>query len=319
MDGSPTPRSEMCAKIARWANTNPELWKARPVKGDVAIVFVPESELFNFVQNGNTSYYSESARGAYMALFDSGLQPDFVHLDHIAEYPVVYLPFPVMLKQRSARRLREYVEQGGALISEGCPGYFGDGGKVGTKQPNLGLDQVFGAREADVEFMPDLANDLRFRLDDRQVRGRLYRQVYRTEGGRAVGYYADNSIAVVEHRLGKGRTLLVGTFPGAAYFRHPDGQSREAFSAIPGWAGRQPNLRCSEPQVIARLHNGNGGTYLWVLNPARSARTARVTLSDAWGPFRRGSMVWGEDAAKVDGRIVEVKVGERNAAVIRLM
>ena len=31
------------------------MWKSRPVKGDVGIVFVPESEVFNFVQQGSRS------------------------------------------------------------------------------------------------------------------------------------------------------------------------------------------------------------------------------------------------------------------------
>jgi beta-galactosidase len=42
------------------------------------------------------------------------------------------------------------------LINEGYPGYFGDAGRVGTTQPNLGLDKVFGARETYVQFTPDL-------------------------------------------------------------------------------------------------------------------------------------------------------------------
>jgi beta-galactosidase len=67
MDGSPTPWSEMAGKLARWTNTHAGLWKSRPVKGDIAIVFVPEAERFNFAQQENTSYYAESARGAYTA------------------------------------------------------------------------------------------------------------------------------------------------------------------------------------------------------------------------------------------------------------
>jgi beta-galactosidase len=61
MDGSMTPRSEMAGKIGRWANVHPDIWKSRPVKGDIGIVFAPESERFNFAQQGNTSYYAESA------------------------------------------------------------------------------------------------------------------------------------------------------------------------------------------------------------------------------------------------------------------
>ncbi|MBI3697354.1 MAG: beta-galactosidase trimerization domain-containing protein [Acidobacteria bacterium] len=318
MDGSPTPRSRMCEKIARWANANPELWKARPVRGDLGIVFVPESELFNFVQNGNTSYYAESARGAYMAFFDCGFQPDWVHLEHIAEYPVVYLPFPVMLKQSSVRRLREYVERGGILVSEGCPAYFGERGKAGVKQPSLGLDEVFGARETDVEFMPDLANDLRFRFGAAQVRGRLYRQSYQTASGTAVGWYGDDSVAAVENRRGKGRTRLVGTFPAAAYFRRPDDATREYFRDMLAWAGGKPHCQCSDRQLIARLHSGDRGTYLWVLNPTRAAISATVSLSDRWGPFQRGSLIWGGQEPQVEARRVAVTVGERDAAVIRL-
>jgi len=50
MDGSVTPRAEMAGKVARWANEHPEIWKARPVQGDIGLLFVPESELFNYVQ-----------------------------------------------------------------------------------------------------------------------------------------------------------------------------------------------------------------------------------------------------------------------------
>ena len=126
-----TPRSDMAGKLARWTNAHPDLWKSRPVKGDIAIVFAPESERFNFAQQGNTSNYAASARGAYMAFFDSNIQPDWVHIDNIDEYPAVYLPYPVMLTEKSAAHLRAYVQNGGTLISEGLPGYFGDGAHAG--------------------------------------------------------------------------------------------------------------------------------------------------------------------------------------------
>ena len=52
-------------------------------KGDVGLVFVPESELFNYVQQGDTNFYAQSIRGAYQAFFDSNIQADFVALDDI--------------------------------------------------------------------------------------------------------------------------------------------------------------------------------------------------------------------------------------------
>src|SRR4029079_9394996 len=102
MDGSSTSRSDMAGKFAKWTNGHPDLWKSPPVKGDIAIVFVPESERFNFAQQGNTSNYAASARGAYEAFFDSNIQSDWVHIDNIDEYSTVYLPYPVMLTQKTA-------------------------------------------------------------------------------------------------------------------------------------------------------------------------------------------------------------------------
>ena len=318
MDGSPTPRAEMGAKLARWTNAHPELWKSRPVKGDIGIVFVPESERFNFAQQGNTAFYAESARGAYTAFFDSNIQPDWVHIDHISEYPLVYLPYPVMLSEASARKLRQYVEGGGLLISEGCPGYFGDRGHAGPKQPNLGLDELFGAREADVDFTPDLLEKLSFKWGSHVMRGRLYKQVYTPAKGYNVGAYEGGGVAAVENFFGKGRTLLIGTFPGAAYFRYPDARGRDAFRGFLEWAGRAQQAAVSNPGVIARLHTGSGGTYLWVLNPARGAKDVAVTLQQ--GPFRSVRLLWGEEAEKpsVDGKTVHVHVGQRDAAVLRL-
>src|SRR5260370_40096633 len=52
MDGSVTPRAEMAAKLAHWTNSHADIWKSRPVKGDVGIVFVQESDDFSVVQGG---------------------------------------------------------------------------------------------------------------------------------------------------------------------------------------------------------------------------------------------------------------------------
>ncbi len=316
MDGSMTPRSEMAGVLARWTNSNPQIWKSRPVKGDVAIVFVPESERFNFAQQGNTAFYSQSARGAYTAFFDSNIQPDWVHLDHISEYPVIYLPYPVMLSEAAARKIQKYVEEGGSLISEGLPAYFGDGGRAGQKQPNYQLDEVFGAREVDVEFTPDLLDELTFRIGEQFIRGRIFKQVYQPTTGKTIGWYTGGTVAAVENRFGKGRTLLMGTFPGAAYFHKPESGARQQFRHFLTWANRRQQVTVTDASLTARLHTGEGGTYLWVVNPTRSDKTVSVTLER--GRWRAARRLWGEGLATVKGNAVEVRVQERDAAVLLL-
>lgn len=313
MDGSPTPRSEMAGKFARWTNAHADLWKSPPVKGDIAIVFTPESERFNFAQQGNTSNYATSARGAYEAFFDSNIQPDWVHIDNIEEYPAVYLPYPVMLSAKHAAKLRDYVRNGGTLISEGFPGYFGDGAHAGPTQPNLGLAEVFGTSEQDVFFTPDLLENLTLRVNGHSLGGRYFKQVYKPTTGKAIGEYSDDSIAAVENHFGKGKTILIGTFPGASYFKKPSAGARAFFQTL---LPHKQHIAVNDPLISVRLHQGPGGTYLWIVNPTRQPRSVSISLDSA--PFKSAVDLWAGTPAQVNGSTLQIAIPDRDGAVLRL-
>jgi beta-galactosidase len=318
MDGSMTPRSEMAGRLARWTNAHPELWKSNPVKGDVGIVFVPESEIFNYVQQGDTAFYTQSIRGAYQAFFDSNIQPDFVSVDNIGEYKIIYLPYPVMLKNETVAKLRAFVEQGGTLVSEGLPAYFGDHGHVGTVQPNYGLDELFGARESHVEFLPDISDGLMFQLKGTSIYGRYFRQEYELHGGTQAGAFSDGTIASVEHKFGNGRTLLMGSFPGAGYYLHHAAGTKNLFADLLKMADVDPQVKIDNSGVQARLHKGAGGAFLWVTNPTRTRQTVTVQLSPHAGSFKSAADIWGKQNVTLDGSQVKVEVPGRDAAVIAL-
>lgn len=326
MDGSVTPRAEMAGQLARWANAHPDVWKSRPVRGDVGIVFVQESVDFAGIQGTGAggaggggegaNAATQSLQGAYQAFFDAGIQADFVGLDDIASYPLIYLPYPEHLRKTTADKLRAYVANGGMLISEGCPGYFGDNGRVGTVQPNLGLDEVFGARESYVQFTPDLLTKLTVTVQGRPVGGHYFLQEYQLAGGHAAGQYANGHLAAVENNFGRGKTLLIGTFPAGSYDRNHTPETREFFASLLPWAGIKPQVQSSEASVQARLHRGEGGTYLWVVNQSRTPRTAQITLPSA---FQKATDLWQEsNRPTLAGNTVTVTVEDRNAAVIRL-
>ena len=341
MDGSVTPRAEMASTLARWTNAHGDIWKSRPVKGDVGIVFVQEADDFNGIQSGAAASgtgggrggrggrggnaggggmaagaYVQSLQGAYQAFFDSNIQADFVSIDHIGEYPMIYLAYPEMLKKSTADKLRDYVAKGGKLISEGCPGYFGDGGTVGTVQPNLGLDELFGAREMYVQFTPDILDNLSLTVRDKQIGGGYFLQEYRLTGGQAAGKYANGHIAAVEHTSGSGKTLLIGTFPAGSYFRNHSPATREFFAGLLNWAGIQQQVQSNDSAVKARLHKGAGGTYLWVVNPTRTPKSVKISLP---GNFQKATDLWQEsNRPMVSGNTLTTSVEDRNAAVIKL-
>ncbi len=229
---------------------------------------------------------------------------------------MIYLPYPEMLRKATADKLRDYVAKGGTLVSEGLPGYFGDGGTVGAVQPNLGLDEVFGARETYVQFTPDLLGNLTLTVNDKQIGGQYFLQEYQPRGGKAVGQYANGHTAAVEHTLGKGKTLLIGTFPGGSYYRNHSAGTREFFAGLLPWAGIHQQVESTDSAVKARLHKGAGGTYLWVVNPTRTARNVKLSLP---AQFQRAVDLWQESSRPtIAGKTLSVAVEDRNAAVIRL-
>ena len=321
MDGSRTPRSQMASDMAKWANapTQKAVFAARPVKGDIGILVSPEAQAIDYLFNHRhvPETYGHAMWGAYRGFFDNGIQADWVHIDDMGDYDTLYFPYPIMLTEEHANRLRQWVEKGGTLISEGCIAYFGDRGHVGTTQPNFGLDKVLGARESEVEFMPDIGDRIRLTLDGKPVAGGGFLQSYELQGGKDRGRYSDGRLAVVEHAHGAGRTLLVGTHPSIGHFRESERKSgndnRSYFADVFAWTGKAQHVRLSNPDLQARLHKSGNDAYLWVINPTRDVQKAEVSFGTQQGKL--GAVAWGASSA-VSGN--GISVPPRDALVVRV-
>ena len=319
MNGERTDRSRAMSEMATWVNapSQADLWRSQPARGDVGIVYVPDTQLFAYGQQGSTDYYARAMEGAYQGFFANNLQADWVHLDDIDDYRLLYLPYPVMLPASARERIKTWVQAGGNLVSEGCAGYFGDGGRVHT-DPDW-LDDLFGATESYVEFTPDLLDDLRLQVDGTTVPGSTFLQAYSVTSGVPVGWYADGKIAAVDHRCGRGRTRLVGTFPGAGFAaqRGLPGLNRY-FSDIMNWADAEPTVRTSDSRAVVRLHEGEGGRSLWALNPSHEPVRVRVQLGAHCEPVSTATLLRGEAAEVLSERLLDVSIEPRDGTVLRL-
>ncbi|MEF2072735.1 beta-galactosidase [Consotaella aegiceratis] len=306
MDGSRTSRSDMASDLAKWANAPEQkpLFAARPIRGEIGILVVPEVQEWDYLLSYEGKYdtYAAAMWGAYRGFFDNGFQADWVHADDIDGHDVLYFPYPIMLTAARAKKLADWVEAGGTLIAEACPGYFGDRGRVGTVQPNLGLDAVFGAREDHVEFMPDIRDRIRFNMDGLSVRGGGFLQAYRCAGGTPYGWFDDGRLAVVANSFGKGRTLLVGTHPSVGYYRSSEPANRRFFAECAAYAGKIQHVQTNNPQVQIRVHREEGRTFLWFINPTRQLQTGHLALFGSQNAVVPGRVHWAEEGAVFDGR-----------------
>jgi beta-galactosidase len=83
------------------------------------------------------------------------------------------------------------------------------------------------------------------------------------------------------------------------------------------WAGIEPKVQSSDPEVKARLQTGAGGTYLYVVNPSRTPKTVKISLPSE---FQQATELWQEGVtpATVSGKTLTATVEDRNAAILRL-
>lgn len=320
MDGSRTEKSRMASRIAKWANEKEqkELFEADTVKGDIGILFLPESESASYLLSlyGNENLYGSMMSGAYRGFFDNNIQADFVRMEDLETVKALYLPFPVAMSSEHAGRLEDWVKQGGVLISEACPGYFGDRFHVGGAQPGNGLEELFGVEQCRAEFMPDLMEDMTFELMGETVYGGGYLQTYRVVTAEAVSRYKDEVLAAV-NSFGKGKAMLIGTHMSLGYEKHGDGMGRGIFKKLLAFAGISQRAEVSDSAVMARVqvHKEAKHRYLWILNTAATDKEADITCK---GVGEYDTVYWQGGSVKNTGvDRITVRIKARDGIVLR--
>jgi beta-galactosidase len=322
MDGSRTPRSAEMSRIAKWANApeNKSLFEAAPVKGDLGILFIHETSCLSYLSKDTSGedWYPKALKGACRGFISNNIQPDWVHPDDMDLYNVLYLPFPLAITKEQADRLEEWVARGGFLISEGCPGYFGGNLHVGEIQPHQGLHRLFGALQENVEFMPDI--DTPFNLNEGGVSfmGGGYKQEYRLDGGTAIGWYNDGSVAVVQNSYKKGQTILVGSFPSIHCQEQKGGINTSFFKEIFRLTNLEQHLQLSNDSVQARMQEKGKKLYVWIINPTRDTQQTSVRISRGFGEIQSLAPYWNEVNPQVSDNRFNVEIPGRDAVILEI-
>ncbi|GHV40304.1 beta-galactosidase [Spirochaetia bacterium] len=321
LDGSRSPRSEEVKKIGAWANDkkNRDLWNAQPVRGELGLLLLDDAEIFCYSFYGSTEYYSLAYQGAYEAFLDCNIQADPIRLNHINDYKIIYAPFPVSLSDDVVEKLTAWVDQGGVLCFEGCPGYFSAEGHAFAKQPARGLDALIGAKQDEVSFGPDMWHGLEFSSAQGRCGGGVFRQSYLPEKGKATAWYDDGKAAVIENAYGKGKVRTVGTMAGYGYKLGYKAEYLNYFSSLLPFAGRVPLVRSDyNSGLISRIWANKTDVYLWCINRRPYSQDVVLELNDKYfSPSRAEPLRGGE--AQAAGNYLRFTVSGRDASVYRLI
>jgi beta-galactosidase len=321
LDGAVTDRARAAGAFASVVGANARLFRAAvPQRADVAILY----NRLSYLAGGDTVGPGQTVRGSmmglYRALFERNVPVDFIHADEIAggfatRYKAVFLGYPVMLSRPVADALREYVREGGTLISEARPAWNDERGVANERIPGGGLDEVFGAREALVDapspIVMRMGSDLPPALSSlagRDVPGLVFAEHFAPAAGArvlatwtsgtslppsreasadrrslGVGGQARPAPAIVSNTFGKGQAILVGSFISAAYDQDPDKNAAagDLLRALVDLAGVTPLVRIGDAPaglVEARLLEAGHALVLIALNHDTAPHEASITL-----------------------------------------
>jgi beta-galactosidase len=338
-DGTPEPWLEHCRDLSGWLEEHAEfIARARPDPAKVAILVVPENEIFFYCHDQSLDRYWNGILGAYRVLEDACLPVDFIHSRQLlagkaSEYESIVAPVPYAYPEPVGRALAEYVRGGGRILSEGFPCALDPAtGMSSLMNPGMGLDEVFGCREAHVipeeRFGSSMAYGVghleegaRLRLRTRkkigklpsgtEVPGSLAQQGLEPAGGEVLGEFSDGSAAVVRNGYGEGSAYLIGCWVFAGYGEHP---SRTLRTLVTGLLGLGRPGVCSEEVRTSRISDGRK-SWLLLENPLEKAVHAKVFLDGQPG---RARTLPGGEKVSVRGDSIEVNVRAESLQVVEV-
>jgi beta-galactosidase len=275
----------------------------------------------------------DSLLGIYRALFPSNVPLDFVHASHLnaallRPYRLVVMPYPLMMPVSAAAELREYVREGGHLVLEARAGWNDERGRAAETIPGLGLFEVVGARETDVQTVEKgkavlvAGEGLPGLRPGETLAGRWYEETLEpaAPGTRVVARFASGAPAAVLSSFGKGQALMLGSYVCGAYALQPSDTGRRFFEGLLDWAGVRRPVGVSGDPVEVRLLESGGEHLAFVFNHAATPATTSVTLRGLAGRVAE-EIAAGETAearTTGEGLVWKGRIPARDVRVLRI-
>lgn len=248
-EGDTTERLEEAGFNGEALNRHADLFAKPSWGGAQAAILVNEWNYqlcMSLSQGGDNLPYS--VRGWHRMLWDAGITVDFVNTteldeDYVNKYKAIILPFPVSISEEIASKLSAYVEKGGNLISEACPGRLNEHGYANRGELSPLLRKLFGVVQKSFKMVREPGNGMRWSPQERtwgeyhdeamldgsgpfkglRLRANVYIETFECAGSEHILQYEGIPAGVV-NKAGKGKGWLLGTFAGhnGTAYRDPE-------------------------------------------------------------------------------------------------
>ncbi len=299
--GETSERIEEAARIGRALNEQPAIFaQGQPPKAEVALLV--NQALWHFcqgTQNQASEVFSYNMRGHYARLWRLGIPIDFIDADEVANgaldgYKAAILPMPLALDGAYLAHLRAFVEAGGTLISDACPGRFDRYGFCPREQMVAGGQDLFGARHGRVSIVREPGGASRWTPAERTwgefapptvlegsgdyagqaLRAGFYLQTLLPTSGSPI-LHAGADVAGVINRVGAGAAVLLGTFAGLCATAHVHPAADQLWGKLLRDAGVTPDRAGG---LLRRRRVLYAQQAWFLINPAAEERVEIIAL-----------------------------------------
>ncbi|HUX96606.1 MAG TPA: beta-galactosidase [Bacteroidales bacterium] len=350
LDGTVTERAVELGKVARFVDDNRDLFTAsRPVKAQVALVYNPLSQMVGgHRRTTSQDGHINSLIGYYRFLTDQNIAVDFIHRRDVesadlSQYKLIIIPYALMITQKMADGIRNYVEKGGYAFSEARLAWNDNRGFTDGVIPGLGLSRVFGVRESKVRTLKNVY--LRVEENNHPAMAGLNEgdtltgtqfaesvELLENISAKVLAYLDDGTPGIVTSDYGKGHTMYVGSFLAMTNSRGSqwdqstqritvqDSSYRNTNKFLNGlteWAKVESPFISSQQEassnpLIVRLHEYSGGYLLFILNHGKTTEKTTIKLKvPEQGIYELVEMLSNRRSRTADkGKVIEFGTGE---------
>ena len=234
MDGSENECLKHAQSINNALQENTEkLLHAFPKKSKIAVLNSSASQTFLWEISNDIMLHYHSLCGTFMALWENGFNVDVIS-EHqlkeqgISDYTCIYTPAPYFMDKEICDILRDFVNEGGTLISEALfGGISAETGLYSKIMPGYNFDEVFGCKQtlsatasaflnaygADYSAKEENRSATPFTYGDKTARGYYFREEFTATTGKVIATYENGNACAVVNSYGKGKAVITGTLP----------------------------------------------------------------------------------------------------------
>lgn len=332
--GGPTNLSRCAEKLCGMLQKNEDIFNHyHQDQAKVALVFSIRSYLANWVSQGreDNKYAVDSINGYYRMLWEENIITDVIHEEFfgdLAKYRLIIIPSPYAVSKKLADALKEYVKNGGAVLSDPYFGAFDEDMKLARQVPGFGFAEIFGGEEDDI-FLRDSVV-LKNKDGAFPIEGNSQLETFRNVTADVLYSYEDGTPAILCNRCGRGRAVLSGVNLGLSYSTRAlvgddfTSQDQGNSSMIAKKIVMDMCRECEVPQnpctaegvkvsILKTEGNADGAV---LINSLPAAAQGEIALD---GAYAKAETVLGTAKAEIKNGALHFTLSGDESAVIRLI